>query len=825
MTRFRFFSVSTFVSFVSFASLWAQEPTPVFKAGVELVRLDVRVTDAQGQPIRDLRQDEIEIVEAGAVRPIVLFQHLEEPRESYESTASHTIASEVSTNQGAARGHLYVIVFDQMHITAGGEQRARLAIEQFLATKVKRGDRVALYALPGPGPQIAFTADPRRVASELRKVRGMAQEQVMSATGPMTVYEAYQILRRNEAVTARVAERNQEQVGVGDNQRRLDPTTFGSSPSAITNIFSEDAERIVNVADGETRRLLVALSDLLRQMRTIEGRKSVLLISEGFYDDRLHRELQSVAAAAAESYSVVHAFDVNRHEVDVAAFDATGADQANEIQDKLAPLGSLATETGGSLAIDANRHANEAFDAIATQSQDYYLIGFTPNASGSRDAYRPVTVRVKRRGAQVSTRTGFTLTDTAAKLPRHQAIERAMAAPFPQQALPIQYTTYVLRGSSGGMQRVILSLAVDLPLAAPTQTETADVAFVVRAVSDGHVAASGHDTLPLPTSRSRDQTIGTGTYRVQFELPPGEYLMRAVVREPGGLVGSADRRFTVRALDGPALTSGDLVLSAARGELPVRPVAYLADGLSGVVELYGRTAEQVERARVLVDLVPVGESQPVATGTCDLQDVRIAANGNASREARLTVPLDGIPAGSYVARARVMTGADTAAEVVRDVDVRSGRRPATTDVDEPVAFDPNAVAGGVVARRFAANLAAAGTSTAADGARALDRLGARDYAASIAAFESVLASEPTNAAAAFLLGWAFHGAGDDRQAISAWRRAAFADPTLVSAHLALADIYIRLSQPALAAQALRAGLAALPQSPELQDRLNRLERR
>ena len=316
--------------------------------------------------------------------------------------------------------------------------------------------------------------------------------------------------------------------------------------------------------------------------------------------------------------------------------------------------------------------------------------------------------------------------------------------------------------------------------------------------------------------------MGTGTYHVQFELTAGDYLMRAVVREPGGLVGSADRRFTVRALDGPALTSGDLILSAARGELPVRPTAYIGDGLSGVVELYGRTAEQVTGARVLVDLVPIGESLPVASGSCELLDVRLAANGNASREARLELPLLGVAAGTYVARARVMVGADTAAEVVRDVDIRTGRRPATTD-DEEAAFDPRAITTGVVARQFAAKLAA--SASAADGDRALERLAARDYPSAIAALDAVLAAEPTNAAAAFVLGWAYHGAGDDRQAISAWRRAAFADPTLVSAHLALADVYERLSQPALAIQALRTGLAALPQSPELLDRLRRLEAR
>ena len=110
------------------------------------------------------------------------------------------------------------------------------------------------------------------------------------------------------------------------------------------------------------------------------------------------------------------------------------------------------------------------------------------------------------------------------------------------------------------------------------------------------------------------------------------------------------------------------------------------------------------------------------------------------------------------------------------------------------------------------------------------RLAAADYPSAIAAFQAVLAANPSpdktiSGPAAFLLGWAFHGAGDDRQAISAWRRAAFVDPTIVSAHLALADIYVRLSQPALAIQALRTGLAALPQSPELNDRLTRIERR
>jgi hypothetical protein len=371
------------------------------------------------------------------------------------------------------------------------------------------------------------------------------------------------------------------------------------------------------------------------------------------------------------------------------------------------------------------------------------------------------------------------------------------------------------------MQRVIVSLAADLPLASGSNPQHADVVFVVRSISDGRVAASGRDTIPLPTSRADTATVGTGSYHVQFEVPAGEYLMRAVVREPGGLVGSADRRFSVRALDGPSVASGDLVLSASRGELPVRPVAYTGDGLSGVIELYGRSAEQLRDVRVTVDLVPIGAAAAATSTVVDLQEVRGTVTG-AAREARVALPLNGITPGPYLARARITNGPDTIGDVVREVEIRAGGRPA---VDEPVVtFDPRNVVEGTFARQFATEL----RSTALPGADAaltgLEKFAARDYPGAIAAFQSALEANPSSGGIAFLLGWAFHGAGDDRQAISAWRRAAYTDPTIVPAHLALADIYVRLAQPALAVQAIRAGLNALPESPELRDRLSRLER-
>ena len=798
----------------------AQPPT--FTSGVELVRLDVRVTDADGHPVRDLRQDEVEVIEDGQSRPVVFFQHVVDPQEPYADIARHTIAGEVSTNQGASRGHLYLLFFDQTHIQSGNEQRARQAAERFVERYVRPGDRVAIYGFAGPGPQIGFTADVKRAASELSKVRGLAAPQEFTSLTAMSRLEAFEITRGDDLVLQRVAQRLVSSTGPTDTGRAA-ATTLGTEATPVTALVLEDARTIVDRADADSRRSLTLLADVLHPLGAIEGRKSVIFISEGFYADNVTRELEQVAAAAAQSYSVIYALDVNRRDLDLSANELPGSDQFKAIHEQLGPLGSLAAETDGTLIVDGSGRADDVFATIAAQSQDYYMVGFVPGPASerSRGSYRRVTVRTRRTGSRASARTGFVLGDDRTRLERHQAIERAMAAPFPQQGLPVQYTTYVLRGAAAGAQRVIVSLSAALPFAANERSPAgADVVFVVRSARDGHVAASGHDAMTLPARRgahATQTTAATGTYHVQFELPAGEFLMRAVVREPGGLVGSADRRFVVPALDGPSMTTGDLILSSTRGELPVRPMAYINDGLSGVVDLYDRTSDRLRAAQVTVDLVPIGDDASVISGRCELQDIR-SVTGGLAREARIELPLRGVAAGMYVARARVRVSADTVAEVVREVEIRDGQRPSNADEADGAAFDPREIADSAVAQHFSIGASAQKT-------QAVDRLRQRDYPAAIAAFQSVLASEPDNGEAAFLLGWAYHGAGDDRQAITAWRRAAFVSPTFVPAHLALADMFTRLAQPDLAVQALRSGLTAVPHSPELLAYLARLERK
>ena len=569
-----------------------QEEEPRFTAGVELARLDVEVTDARGRPVRDLRADEVEVVEGGVRRPVVLLQHVRAPLGSYAEAARRTIGGDVSTNRGAPRGRLYVFVFDQSHITPRNEEAARRAVERFLRTRVRPGDRVALYALPGPGAGVDFTSDVGRVIAALPNVSGTRERARFTSIGEIREFEAFEIDRGNQEVLESVLLRLSEQAGFG-----------------ATAMDVRDASRsVVNRADSQARQFLDTFADLVRGLRQVEGRKDVILVSEGFHADNVGRDLERVAAAAAQSYSAVYALDVNRRDANVEERNFLGGQQFTAIQSRVSPLGTLAAETDGTLFVQAARRLDAVLEGIGGRSDDYYVVGFEPadGAGGDSDAYRRVSVRVTRPGARARTRTGYALGGGAAAAARRQAIDAALAAPFAVQGLRVEYTTYVLRGRTPVQPTVVLSLEAELPISAARAGGAADVVFLVRDARTGQAVASGSDVIPLPAAPSPGSAAGRGSYRVQFEAPPGTYLMRVVVREPGGQIGSADRRFEVRPMAAAAVSAGDIILGPPADRFPVRATAFTEDGLSGVVELYGAPAA-LEAAGVQLSLLSAAD--------------------------------------------------------------------------------------------------------------------------------------------------------------------------------------------------------------------------
>lgn len=297
--------------------------------------------------------------------------------------------------------------------------------------------------------------------------------------------------------------------------------------------------------------------------------------------------------------------------------------------------------------------------------------------------------------------------------------------------------------------------------------------------------------------------------------------MRTVVREPGGLLGSADRRLDVRGLSGPDVTAGDLILESATGGLPVRARAYVEDGLSGMLETYARSPAQLQALTVIATIVRSDGVDPVATVRASLSDTMSTGSG-VMRRATFLLPLSDVPAGAYLARVKVVAGSEPVADLNRELEVVRGSRPAPAPPPQPV-LHPQQVLDGDFVRAARGRLRAATAPAAARATKGFDFFAGGQYGAAAIELGEAWRLDPSDAAVAFVLGWAHAATGEHRLAIGAWRAAAAIDPLMVPAHLALADQYLRISERGLAEQAIRAGLKALPSSPELQAKLAQIQ--
>jgi VWFA-related protein len=821
-----------------------QPEPPVFRSGVRLVRLDLRVVDNQGRAIADLRPDELRVTEGDVNRPIVLFQRVAGSGDSYVESAQRTIASEVSTNQGAPQGHLFVLLFDQDHISSGNEQPVRAAADAFLRDHVRRHDRVAVYGLPGPGPAQWFTANMTAAREQLANVRGGLERRAHGPITEMSLVEAYEIVRGNETVLSRFTTVNTAVLTGGDRLARTSP----EQPAVVRRLIQENAQTIVNRADDMSRHFLRATADLLRSLNGIDGRKTVLLFSEGFYANNVARELEDVASAAAEAYAVVYALDLNKR-LDLVTAETTTADDPGEIDHRLVPLGNLASETSGELFKDASVRLSSVFTSVLPD-ESYYLIGFEPAPDTTDSQYRRIKVNIARAGAKVLSRTGYALGAAPTPATRRRAIDAALGAPFTQQGLKLEYTTYIGQSMTQRLQRVALSVSTELPVLpdrpAGRDDSAADVVFVVRDIKTGRVAASGSDQIPLPARAQDGFRTGVSSWRTAFEIPSGDYIMRCVVREPGGIVGSADRRFVVKQMDGSDVAASDLVLSSPGDPFPVRVRAFTESPLTGTARLYARSSDKLQPLTGHLDLLPIADVEngpAMARGATVALGPVIDTLSGARRDVLLAVPLSGLAAGPYVARLVIRSGSETVATLQRPVDIvvgiapeppaaaRSESRPSDVlsgqighrllqrlassqrnEVRQAVAF--------IDQRNWSAAIRAASTAPADDFeaacARGLADLGREEYAAAATTLSAQFDAHPDDAALAFVLGWARRATGDTRGAIGAFRNAAHLEPAMVPAHLALASTYRSVGQTALAVQALESGLRQLPSSPELQ---------
>jgi VWFA-related protein len=578
----------------------AQAPvSDVFPAAVEQVTVDVVVVDRKGQPVSGLTRADFTVSEEGRAQQIETFDQVQ-PTAASAAVPGEALRPRVASNLSARAdgGRLFVIVFDDLHLSPLNAQRAKTAVASFIDRGTQDGDRLLLLATGGaawwstrlPGGR----ADLMEVLKHLdgRRVLENARER-------MTDYEAVQVaIYRDVQVAARVAARFER---YGTSSREARARAMQENPgSGFFDPYIE--QRAYEQYIAIKNRMDVTLGVLERTFQSLERsreRKAVLLVSEGFVFDSSSVARKRAVEAARRANASLYFIDTRGLEGLSQAYSAEfGAPFAE--QDLMSAVAdvdregdgseALAADTGGFSVRSTNDFAAGAV-RIGQESRSYYLLGYNPGEVPHDGRFRKIEVKVRGRGLTVRARRGYYAPSPTAqapapagKNPTEPDLQRTLDAPGVVPAIPLRLTAFVQQETTLDRARVVLAAEADIAKLVPATeggraTTTLDTLLVIAHRESAEFVRDDQQAQLERKPAPPDVPVWY-SFRREVELKPGSHQAKLIVRDAASKVlGSV-----ILEIDVPPL-------AALRVSTPV-----LASGLAATADGSLAPVLRVERA-------------------------------------------------------------------------------------------------------------------------------------------------------------------------------------------------------------------------------------
>jgi VWFA-related protein len=591
-----------------------QQPAVTFRAMANYVEVDAIVTDAAGNPVKDLTPGDFEVLEDGRLQNLHVCAFVNIPIERPDPLLSRRtiVEPDVVTNVKPVEGRVFVIVLDGYHIaplrSAEVQRQVRLFIERYLGAN----DLAAVVHIGNAGAGQEFTSSKRLLLASAARFMGQA---LHSATQNI-VEDA--ILKQNQAAAI-----------------PGQPTMNPGLPED-----NEDQERAFMA-----RESLDSMKRLAQSMGALSGRrKAVLFFSEGIDYDTVESTFGSPIAANREdvmanqqggvfSYNgrvmnpgyatptatriaVTDAASVRageqemiaaatRANVSIYAIDprslATGtADLASippppiagEVQAPMnygglfvttSPMQMLSDEfrraqdslklfsdqTGGRAIVDQN-DMDGAFRRVVEDNSSYYVLGYQSPDPKRDGRFHRVTVQVKRPDLDVRWRKGYyAVSEEAARNAKPaDPVTELLGHPTQVSGLGMRASASVVKGL---MIKSTVHLTVefsgnDVALQEKDGVSTNDIDVEYLAMNAmGRMEANWREVVHLqllPATRAGFLQQGV-RYVTEFQVPPGRYQVRVAARERlGGRAGSVFYDLEVPDFAKPPLSMSDLLLTS-----------------------------------------------------------------------------------------------------------------------------------------------------------------------------------------------------------------------------------------------------------------------
>jgi hypothetical protein len=177
------------------------------------------------------------------------------------------------------------------------------------------------------------------------------------------------------------------------------------------------AQQVFAEAEQRMKATMGALDRVLASLAGVRGRKTVLLVSEGFVHDPQNDRFRQVARRAAEASAEVTFVDARALDSDLptmadaeirpAANPQKALDIIRYARQEAQGAETIALDSGGLIVRGGNNLAG-ALDRAARESRVYYLLGYTSTrGQGDPGKFRRIEVKVGRPGLKVRARKGY----------------------------------------------------------------------------------------------------------------------------------------------------------------------------------------------------------------------------------------------------------------------------------------------------------------------------------------------------------------------------------------------------------------------------------
>jgi VWFA-related protein len=540
--------------------LASHDQPATFKVNVKLVVVRAVVRDSQGRAVGNLRQEDFQVFDKGKPQVITQFE-VEQPgslaakaHQQAVEDSGDTLAADTPPNTGnttLAPERFVAYLFDDVHLEFGDLARVREAAERNFAT-LRPTDRAAIFTTSGQ-TTLDFTDDRTQLHATLLRLQPRPIARSLGQDCPdVSYYQADLIINRNDPQATQVATQD-----VFACDQYLTTLPAGSVAQTVASLVQGSSARALSAGDHETRISLGLLKDVVNNLSKKPGQRSVVLVSPGFIAPQLEFDYNEIIDRALRSQVVVNALDARGLYVPASFGDPTQArppssggkvlieTAAEYAQADL--LAALADGTGGVFFHNSN-DLDEGFRRVADTPEYSYVLAFVPQNLKLDGTFHSLKVTLK--GSQKLTlqaRRGYYAPKNFAS-PDEQAKQEIVDAMYSQEVLhnlPVNLHTQFFKASDQDAKLVVLA-HVDVKRLHFKKVEgrNNNVLTCVSAVfnRNGNFLQGIEKTVTMNLKdETLDHKLGSGiTLKTSFDVKPGSYVVRLVVRDSEAQLMSAE---------------------------------------------------------------------------------------------------------------------------------------------------------------------------------------------------------------------------------------------------------------------------------------------